>query len=134
MFITQWVGKKRRELTPAARLIFVFAASILVLSFIFRPDSLPSIELCLFHAVTGLQCPGCGLTRAFCAISHGQFVRAWQLNPFSFHLYALSVLGVIYPFFASSIPEKLVRVTALTTFAALIIFGVFRILMNLNSA
>ena len=135
MFITQcaqWVRRKRFELTPAARLNFVFAASILVLSFIFMPDSLPKMDLCLFHAATSLQCPGCGMTRAFCAISHGQFAVAWQLNPFSFHLYALSVLGSIYPLFANSIPEKLVRAAALITIAALIIFGVFRILMNLN--
>ena len=85
------------------------------------------MDLCLFHAVTGLQCPGCGLTRAFCAISHGQFVLAWHLNPLSFYLYSLAVLGIAYPLFANAVPEKVVRGTALATFAALAGLGVWRL-------
>jgi hypothetical protein len=36
----------------------------------------------------GIECPGCGLTRAFVAISHGSFGRAWELNRASFAMYA----------------------------------------------
>ncbi|MDR0498639.1 MAG: DUF2752 domain-containing protein [Holophagales bacterium] len=90
------------------------------------------MDLCLFHAVTGLQCPGCGLTRAFCAISHGWFAYAWNLNPISFHLYTLSALGLVYPFFVNAIPEKLIRFVVLATAAALIVFGILRVLANIN--
>jgi hypothetical protein len=114
-------------LVAGARLVQVFSASTLALSFVFDLGSLPKIDLCLFHATTGLQCPGCGLTRAFCAISHGRFALAWGLNPVSFHLYFLAVLGLAYPFFANAVPEKLVRAVALATAAALFALGVWRV-------
>ena len=47
---------------------------------------------------TSLPCPGCGLTRAFCCISHGRFADAWAFNPFGFFFYACAVLLVLYPF------------------------------------
>jgi hypothetical protein len=121
-------GRKQPKLAAGARLVQVFCASALALSFAFGQSSLPKAELCLFHAATGLQCPGCGLTRAFCAISHGQFSLAWSLNPVSFHLYALTVLGLAYPYFVGAVPEKLVGAVALATTVALAALGVWRVL------
>ena len=43
---------------------------------------------CLFHAATGLYCPGCGGLRAAYSLMHGHFAEAVSLN-------ALAVLGVI---------------------------------------
>ena len=43
--------------------------------------------LCLIHALTGLQCPGCGMIRAFIALGRFDVVRAFHLNllsPFVF--------------------------------------------------
>ena len=36
---------------------------------------------CLFHEVTGLQCPGCGLTHAAVALSRGEIAAAMAYNP-----------------------------------------------------
>ena len=35
---------------------------------------------CVFHEFTGLLCPGCGMTRAFIAISNGNFLQAIYYN------------------------------------------------------
>jgi hypothetical protein len=35
---------------------------------------------CLFHATTGLNCPGCGATRALHELAHGHVMAALQLN------------------------------------------------------
>jgi hypothetical protein len=36
---------------------------------------------CMFHAATGLFCPGCGITRAMHALVRGDLIKAWQMNP-----------------------------------------------------
>ncbi len=39
--------------------------------------------LCLFRAVSGIPCAGCGMTRAFVAIGHGYPGAAFDYNPLS---------------------------------------------------
>lgn len=39
------------------------------------------IVLCLFRRITGLACPGCGLTRAFVALFQGDFTAAITFHP-----------------------------------------------------
>jgi len=107
--------------------VSAIALVALGLSFIFGPDSLPGLDICLFHAVTGLQCPGCGITRAFCAISHGQFAHAWGLNPFAYPFYALAVVALVFPPIFWRVPEKWAIASLLVLAAALIVFGVFRV-------
>lgn len=31
-------------------------------------------------AMAGLQCPGCGVTRAMTLLMHGRFAEAWEMN------------------------------------------------------
>lgn len=39
--------------------------------------------ICAYRRVTGLECGGCGLTRGFVALAHGDLRGAVQLNPFT---------------------------------------------------
>ena len=36
---------------------------------------------CLFHLATGLDCPGCGVTRMLAALAAGDLAAAWRANP-----------------------------------------------------
>ena len=47
--------------------------------FILVEADLPSI--CIFKAITGHECWGCGMTRAFYALFHMQFFKAYEINP-----------------------------------------------------
>jgi Protein of unknown function (DUF2752) len=71
------VAARRRAWLVWLGLSAVFAASLL-----WRPSD-NGIILCPFRALTGYPCPGCGMTRAFSAIGHGELWRAVRYNPFS---------------------------------------------------
>ena len=53
---------------------------------------LQSVRLVL---ITGLPCPGCGMTRAFIRLLHLDFAGAWQMHPFVY-LYAFLFCGSEY--------------------------------------
>jgi len=55
----------------------------------FPGTRVPLPELCSFRRWTGVDCPGCGMTRAFISIAHGEFTKAWQYNPASFYFFVL---------------------------------------------
>jgi hypothetical protein len=54
----------------------------------------PLPELCSFRRMTGLDCAGCGLTRSFIAIGHGQLADAWQYHPAGLLLYAIAAFQI----------------------------------------
>ena len=85
--------------------IFFFASLIvLLLSFLlehreaadvyFPGLARPIPETCVMQRQFKIDCPGCGLTRSFINISHGNFVRAWQMNPAGFLVYLFFVIQV----------------------------------------
>ncbi len=47
---------------------------------------------CPWRAFTGFTCPGCGTTRAFHQLLHGDVLAAFQLNP----LFVISIPFLIY--------------------------------------
>ncbi|MBV9493899.1 MAG: DUF2752 domain-containing protein [Acidobacteria bacterium] len=47
----------------------------------FEPTTAGFYPQCIFHALTGLDCPGCGATRAAHALLHGRFAQAFHFNP-----------------------------------------------------
>ena len=51
---------------------------------------LPSI--CPFYNLTGLPCPGCGLTRAFVCLGHGQWRDSLHWHPLGGLIYLIFVL------------------------------------------
>ena len=50
----------------------------------FDPEQTVWMPQCLFHRLTGWNCPACGAQRAFYHLLHGHFVAAFRFNPFMF--------------------------------------------------
>lgn len=50
--------------------------------------------LCMWKQTAGINCPGCGLTRAFIAIAHGQWTSAWRFNGAAPFIFALVIYQV----------------------------------------
>ena len=49
---------------------------------------------CLFHRMTGFDCPGCGMTRAAHAALHGRFGEAFRFNPLGMVLFPAVLVGL----------------------------------------
>ena len=52
------------------------------------------MTLCTFHALTGLDCPGCGMTRAAYLLMHGHPGLALQQNPFIVVIPVVAYMGI----------------------------------------
>ena len=50
------------------------ALGLAALVFFFNPATHHFYPVCQFHRLTGLNCPGCGMTRALFALLHGKFL------------------------------------------------------------
>ena len=84
----------RLRSVPRGELVaFAIITAVLVTSVVWHPADDGGFVLCLFRNMTGLPCPGCGLTRSFCAIAKGHVERG-----FAFHGLgpALFLVAVVY--------------------------------------
>lgn len=100
--------------------------------FWFDPTQYHFYPVCVFHGVTGLQCPGCGSLRALHALLHGNVASAFHFN---------ALLIISFPFAAwyavwygwrrlKHQPARL-RLRPLWIWAFLIVTLAFGILRNL---
>jgi hypothetical protein len=84
----------KSQQTPYAPHLYILGCIVVASALLrFLPASvLANGPSCVFHAVTHLNCPFCGMTRDFAAILHGQKPH---LNPFSWM--AAVVIYLVYP-------------------------------------
>ena len=98
-------------MTNSIKLLQRGAGLALAASVLIPASRLPATSLCPFRVLTGFPCPGCGLTHAFCDISHGHFKMAWQANPFGFLFYMLALVFVAWPWLLGRFPGIEVALT-----------------------
>jgi len=75
----------------AARVSFAFLSAVLLASVLVPPVREAPFPLCLVHLLFGVAGPGCGMTRAFLFLGHGDLRSALELNPNSLLVFALVV-------------------------------------------
>lgn len=56
----------------------------------------PIPELCLMRKWSGHGCPGCGMTRCFISLGHGDLSAAWSYNPAGLWLFAIVLFQLPY--------------------------------------
>ena len=71
--------KSATERVLAAAGVLIIAAGSFAVGY-FNPVTAGFFPQCPFHALTGLNCPGCGLTRGFHALFHGDVLEALRYN------------------------------------------------------
>ncbi len=80
-------------------LLFIFTGSYLISILNYIP------HFCLIDKITGIECPVCGTTRAFCELSRGNLTNAFYLNK-------TSILVAL--FFISQIPLRILSIVGIT--------------------
>ncbi len=88
--------------SPATFAGIVLAATafgVVALVFFFNPATHGFYPVCTFHKLTGLNCPGCGATRALYALLHGNFSTALHDN--ALFLFAMMAIAVRALWFAA---------------------------------
>ena len=68
---------------------------ILLLSHMYAPYVMDGPVICPSHGLLGLPCPGCGLTRAFCALARFDVTDAIRWNALCIPLFVLFLLTPI---------------------------------------
>ncbi|MGA2028652.1 MAG: DUF2752 domain-containing protein [Verrucomicrobiota bacterium] len=100
--------------------------------FCFDPAKNNFYPTCTFHALTGLNCPGCGMTRAAYQLLHGHILRALQDNAlFVLTLPALGARSVWFVTRKISKQPVIFFVPPKALWAFLVVALVFAVLRNL---
>ena len=103
-------------------------AAGLVLCALLDPGSIEGLPtLCPFRRVTGLDCPGCGMTRALSALLHGDPDAAAAHHPLVLVALPLAVGALLWLFAEALSPRPLTaRVPRpVRTIAALVLLAAF---------
>lgn len=122
---------KQRLLIETKKLVLLLLLGFAYLVFV----NLTKLYIpCLFHLVTGLDCPSCGITRMFVALSRLEFSAAFAYNPVIF--VTLPILAVVFLVefvrYIKSGKRELSRFSKVIVYAEIVILVVYGIIRNIG--
>ena len=109
--------------SDSRRLIIISVAGAIGAAVLYRFDPMTAhfYPPCVFHLLTGLECPGCGSTRALYHLLHGDVAGAFSLNP---------MLFVAVPFAGAATASRRLATHPVTGWAAAVVTVLWGILRN----
>lgn len=93
----------KRAVIVTATIIIVTAA--LITLYFVDPLKAEWAPKCMIHSMTGLQCPGCGISRATHALLHGKAYEALQYNWF----FIISIPYFLAVLFSTIFSDKIIK-------------------------
>lgn len=84
-------------------------------------------SLCPSVVLTGIPCPGCGLTRAMLSILQGKFADAWFLHPFSYAILFFVCFFCVRRYLLQKETKSLLKWLGLIL-AGMILFYIYRMI------
>ncbi len=103
-------------------IIFIFINIVYYITF-------KSFIPCLIHKITGLYCPGCGISRMLISIVKLDFYQAFRYNPFLFILlvaYLIYQIIKLITYKLLTIEIKLNNKVYISILVSTILFGIIR--------
>lgn len=86
---------------------------------------------CLFHKITNIYCPGCGVTRMFYALLHLKFIEAFSYNAFAFILLCLCIIYNIINFIYWTIKKEVIKLPNYIYYTLIVLAIIFMIIRNI---
>jgi di/tricarboxylate transporter len=77
------LDRETPHVTAGRRLLLLAPSAVLLLAALLPVSFSTPFPLCAVKGLTGADCPGCGMTRAFLLIAHGRVAEAAALHPLS---------------------------------------------------
>lgn len=90
--MSEWAFSRASPRLWAVGAIVLVAGAWLL--YTFPPATTALYPQCVFRSLTGLDCPGCGTTRALHHLLHGRIGEAFRLNPMLFAIMITAACAV----------------------------------------
>lgn len=103
-------------------LLLLAMAGIASIAYWIQPYVERGPTLCLFHVLTGKPCPTCGMTRATCALAHGEWAKAIRYHPLVVPFW-MALVAMLWTHFVLPLSEKTERWRGLSLWAFLAVVG-----------
>ncbi len=86
---------------------------------------------CLFHEITGLYCPGCGITRLLFSLLQLDFLNAFKSNPLIFVLIVLYMGYLLLKIVLKITKNKEITIPNYVYYILLVIVILFGVVRNI---
>lgn len=114
--------------SPLRKILGASGLAVIALSFALGPAFWQGqADLCAFHAMTGLPCPTCGMTRSFAATAHGQLGLAFHYHAFGPFAFVALLLASLWAFTGRPYPRIRPWMVWIVV-AAVTVYGVARMM------
>ena len=84
--VTSFTGKRL-----AAAVLLAAALMLPYFILFYSPDIARETSLCPSRLLTGMPCPGCGMLKSWCYLTHGNWAVSLHFHPFGIPAYLLAV-------------------------------------------
>lgn len=117
---------KKHEISSLIIFILIILITYLIY-YSFTGNGIP----CMFKKLTGLYCPGCGITRMFLSLLRFDIYQAFRYNPLVFILLATYLFYIIIDLVKYSKTNKHLKISNKIYWTLLILVFCFAILRNI---
>lgn len=120
----------RERIRISIKRIIIYTPLIILLIYINKKYNI--YIPCIFHKITGLYCPGCGITRMIISIMNLNFYQAFRYNPLIFILLPFFIIYYILNYIYWLKNKKFI-INNKIWYTLLIIILIYTILRNIPS-
>ena len=117
---------RRKKVIKKVLLLFFLGIPYIVLVDVFHIGF-----VCIFHEITGLECPGCGITRCILSMLKGNFIEAFHYNMLIFVSLPFVVFYTIYVSYNYIRGNKYYKISNKLEYFLLVVVILFGIIRNI---